>query len=407
MLQSQENPEIKIQNDTISEDEPEVWKNMKSLGFTNYSASNFGTIRNDVTGKILKVSKNSKGYNRISLPDDSGKEKNLAHHRLIALTFLGEPVESNASVDHINRDRSDNKLSNLRWATSQEQAQNKSHFNGKLPKKVEQCNSDGTLITLWNSRQEAAKELNISVSGIAQCCRGNTDNYKGFLWRDHILKPEDEEIWKCCVDPNFAGFSVSSLGRVRTPANTISYGAKSGGYKMVYAPVDGVTKCRAVHSLIAECFLGEQDLFVNHKDGDKSNNVLENLEYVTQSQNTQHAFDIGLHPGQTAVIKCHLDGTEIERYQSIVKAEKAIGRGNIRAVLDGRTKTAGGFIWKRVKDEPINQIPLGFGDNSTNTIIFEENLPEVKLEVKDQIHEDQILEEDTILEDQIFEDEFF
>lgn len=51
-----------------------------------------------------------------------------------------------------------------------------------------------------------------------------------------------------------------------------------------------------VHHLVATAFIGEKPdgLMVNHKDGNKQNNRVENLEYVTHQQNTKHAFDMGL-----------------------------------------------------------------------------------------------------------------
>jgi DNA-binding CsgD family transcriptional regulator len=49
-----------------------------------------------------------------------------------------------------------------------------------------------------------------------------------------------------------------------------------------------------VHKMVAETFLGKSDKIVNHKDGVKTNNSVSNLEYVTHSENTRHAYEIGL-----------------------------------------------------------------------------------------------------------------
>ena len=74
----------------------------------------------------------------------------------------------------------------------------------------------------------------------------------------------------------------------------------AGGYFCVnlYDPAKHTVR---VHKIIAECFLGESDLVVNHIDGDKTNNDITNLEYITPSENTQHAYDIGLKPKGSAV----------------------------------------------------------------------------------------------------------
>ena len=57
---------------------------------------------------------------------------------------------------------------------------------------------------------------------------------------------------------------------------------------------DGSTKCNMIHRLVMATFAGVSELPVNHKDGNKSNNCLDNLEYCTPSYNTQHAHATGL-----------------------------------------------------------------------------------------------------------------
>ena len=94
--------------------------------FPIFSISRDGVIMNNETGKILKSYKDTPGYLRFYL---SGKSKLL--HRLLALAFIPNP-ENKPFIDHINRDRSDNRLENLRWATSSENNQNRSIKPNKL-----------------------------------------------------------------------------------------------------------------------------------------------------------------------------------------------------------------------------------------------------------------------------------
>ena len=75
------------------------------------------------------------------------------------------------------------------------------------------------------------------------------------------------------------------------------------GYKRFHFKPRGGGKQQniMVHRAVAEAFIGPPDgLLVHHKDGDKTNNNLSNLEYVTASQNVQHAYDTGLAKGRTA-----------------------------------------------------------------------------------------------------------
>lgn len=93
-------------------------------------------------------------------------------------------------------------------------------------------------------------------------------------------------------------YQVSSAGKVRS----IRYGLKvlkqrikKTGYVDVNFSVNGVRKVFLVHRLVAETFLGKpKNKEVNHIDGNKLNNRLENLNWVTHSENIKHAYDSGL-----------------------------------------------------------------------------------------------------------------
>ena len=65
-------------------------------------------------------------------------------------------------------------------------------------------------------------------------------------------------------------------------------------YKIVTLCKDGKHSTKTVHRLVAITWLGESKLDVNHKDGNKGNNALENLEFITKSENTRHALKNGL-----------------------------------------------------------------------------------------------------------------
>ena len=110
--------------------ENEIWKDIK--GYEGiYQVSNFGRVKslervnsrgNTVKERILKPHKTEKGYLHIVLCKD-GKTKLYRVHRLVATYFIPNP-ENKPEVDHINGQKDDNRVENLRWVTSKENINN-------------------------------------------------------------------------------------------------------------------------------------------------------------------------------------------------------------------------------------------------------------------------------------------
>ena len=90
--------------------------------FPKYEINEEGNIRNKKTGRIMKPYM-MKSYYRITLIKEKGKRDSAPVHRLLALAFIPNP-ENKPIIDHINRIKTDNRLSNLRWATFKENAEN-------------------------------------------------------------------------------------------------------------------------------------------------------------------------------------------------------------------------------------------------------------------------------------------
>ena len=103
----------------------EIYKTIS--GFDNYEVSTFGNVRNKTTGRILKGSITNKGYYRISLNLNRKEYKHFIH-RLIAIAFIENP-ENKDFIDHIDNNRINNSISNLRWATNQENSRNRKISN--------------------------------------------------------------------------------------------------------------------------------------------------------------------------------------------------------------------------------------------------------------------------------------
>lgn len=100
--------------------------------------------------------------------------------------------------------------------------------------------------------------------------------------------------------PGYEGlYQVSNTGKVLSlTRNKIRKpGVGTTGYRFVDLYKNNISKTLLIHRLVMLTFVGPSNLDVNHKDGDKSNNNLYNLEYMTAKENNRHAFDIGLKTG--------------------------------------------------------------------------------------------------------------
>ena len=137
--------------------------------YPRYLVSNFGRVKNAKTGKVLRGFPNTDGYLMAGLCDADGQHT-VKIHRLVALAFL-DNVDNKRCVDHINGNRADNHLSNLRWATNLENSFNRashvgssSSFKGvwrnKKAKKWQAClvvDGKRRHLGLFDDEEEAAR----------------------------------------------------------------------------------------------------------------------------------------------------------------------------------------------------------------------------------------------------------
>jgi hypothetical protein len=108
----------------------EEWRNIEN---NHYSVSSFGRVRNDKTNKYISLCLGNNGYYRCHLWNNN-KQKTFLIHRLVATAFIDNP-ENKPQVDHINNNKNDNRIENLRWVTDKEnkknQIRNKQNINEK------------------------------------------------------------------------------------------------------------------------------------------------------------------------------------------------------------------------------------------------------------------------------------
>jgi hypothetical protein len=175
------------------------------------------------------------------------------------------------------------------------------------------------------------------------------------------------EIWKTINGYDL--YEVSSMGRVRRKAGYQSKNERylkplnnGHGYMSVTLSLNSVVKRLYIHRLVAIAFLDnpEQKEEVNHIDGKRDNNFLENLEWTTRSENHYHRYQVlkqrGVNYGKTgknnwnskAVKRFDLNGVLICEYAGVLEAQRQTGisESNIRGCIYGKQKTAGGSKWQ-------------------------------------------------------------
>ena len=175
-------------------------------------------------------------------------------------------------------------------------------------------------------------------------------------------------------------YQVSNLGRVKSKRGILKPRITPKGYLRIQLSKNSNRKDKFVHVLVAETFLCKYDsaLQVNHIDGDKTNNTVDNLEWVTVKENQQHAYNAGLHKpikhteetkkkiSKTLKGENHPQAKRVicittgETFNCILEAEKKYNVANqsISKCCRGKRKSAGKhpvtgekLVWEYIKGE--------------------------------------------------------
>lgn len=178
-------------------------------------------------------------------------------------------------------------------------------------------------------------------------------------------KSFETEMWVNAI--GYSNYKISSYGRLLSiKSNKILRPVKCGKYLAYTVTHRNPRKREYAHRMVALAFLGSQPSNkhnINHIDGDKYNNKLENIEWVTQSENTIHAYKLGLmvspraslgkfgadHHRSKRVFQFNLDGSLIASFGSMKEAERKTGffSSAISKCINykSNTRTAFGYIW--------------------------------------------------------------
>jgi len=148
-------------------------------------------------------------------------------------------------------------------------------------------------------------------------------------------------------------YQISNNGKVRNNRGHILMPYKTKkGYQKVDLWKNHKKKVCYIHRLVAEAFIPNPKSLpqVNHMDGNKKNNTVENLEWCTAKENTKHSIDTYLRTKVKAVDMFSVHGDFIRTFPNTAIAEKETGiaKSHIWGCCKGKYgyKTAGGYVWK-------------------------------------------------------------
>ena len=265
-----------------------------------FEVSSLGRVKTQ-SGVTHYGSASSHGYRQVFI-----ERKAYYVHRLVVRAFHGPPpTAAHTCVNHIDRNKANNAVDNLEYATPSGNARHawatRARSSARQAKPVlYRPVGTGPSWSVLASQSEGARTLGVDSSNLCKCCNGHARSAGGYEFKfgEEALLPG--EVWQPAKYPGMtvalSNWMVSSHGRVQTLNGRVTHGSctASGYFSMLYSRrKEGLQRRLLVHRLVAATFLGQPrtpDLHVNHLDGNPGNNHVNNLEYATPAENMQHAY---------------------------------------------------------------------------------------------------------------------
>ena len=272
-----------------------IWKEVAN--YPMYAVSACGKIRNNKTQRILKPCLRN-GYLSVTF-SHTNKKTTINIHVIVAQAFLNKPNTYNKYVvNHINENKQDNNISNLEYVTY---AQNTRH--------------SASSTRTYNTKEFALEEF--------------TDI------------------------PNYDKYMISTNGDIysKHSLKLLKHTLIPSGYCKIKLKSDGGTfNDQYIHVLVAMTYLdympSSRAIVVNHKDGNKQHNHLDNLEVITQQQNSIHSTQINSHKNFRRPVY-YVKGTNRIDFTSAKEASihTGIDHSSIVKSCKSDTRVAGSIKW--------------------------------------------------------------
>jgi hypothetical protein len=336
------------------------------MRFNKYTIDQTGVIRNKKTDKILICSKSGK-YNVCAVQSDDGKRRMIRIGRALASTFVGPPPTTRHTVDHIDRDRNNDTLDNIRWSC--EKGQRDNQVRPEIYKSAFIVARDGVEKTAkeWFVHLKEQRNSYNRIYTVDMITQYAQKKQHGFAYKEY---PNLEgEIWKKIpgVDNWRNRWEISNMNRVKyitKYTENVLFEGRLGLSGNGYPSVKIGNKNYSCHVLTFMAFFPEEyasrkpDEIILHQDDDRMDFRPHKLRLGTQRENVKDAHDNGCYDDtKTTRMRCasYINGILEKEYISQDDAQeylKSIGfdkafDGNICKALNGKYKTAYGRTWQK------------------------------------------------------------
>lgn len=331
-------------------DKTKQWKPL--IGYENlYKISDHGDVYGLISKQMVKPS-SDKGYFDVTLTKDR-KKKSLKVYHLVFKTFIKQHVDHSNVIDHINRNKLDNRVINLREVTRSENAKNVDTPTKRNFDPIDQYDKTGKKLVLKWKRIDEILLLypNANRDTIIQCCGGHKKSAYGYVWkyRDYVYDKSEYVQIKTNDGLTYSNYLINKEGKViNQHGRPIKF--KLNVYYHTHICSDsGLRKSFPIHRLVASTFIPNPDNkpIVNHIDENKLNNNVNNLEWTDHVGNTTHSLgkkvqQIDLQTGEV-----------VATYNSTVEAFNTLNPGALKGnawgigrACKGKQETALGYKWK-------------------------------------------------------------
>lgn len=256
-------------------------------------ASSQGRVRNAVTGQVRRPTSDRYGRARLAACHST-----YFVAQLVCRAFHGPPPTPQHLVRHVDGDPANDAEPNLEWATRTELRAKAKRAEGGRSLQVISTDEKGQT-RRYATVKEAADATGVSRWQITECAYGRREAAGGLKWSragaPRVSEKIEGEEWRGVESP-LSRYEVSNMGRVRNKVwgSLLSVHIQAYGYAEVCMRDDDGKGCnRLIHGLVARAFLPtppEGKNQVDHVNGRRDDNRVENLQFVSGHENVARAL---------------------------------------------------------------------------------------------------------------------